>query len=192
MRVIYDTETSGLWHDDLPFDHPSQPHLVQLGAKLFDAKWQRTGAFVVLIKPEGWSIEPEAESHHGISEARCARHGVPIVAALAMLQSLTANARQIIAHHNEFDRKVIKAALHRLGSDGLWWQKKAPAFACTMELSTPVCQLPGEFGFKFPSLEEAHRFFYPELDYSTEHDADSDTDACLRVAQALETMGLLP
>lgn len=192
MRLFYDTETSGLWREDLPYDHPSQPNLVQLGLQLFDAKWQRTGIFVGMIKPDGWSIEPDAERHHGISEARCSRHGVPLVAALTVLQGMCSNARQIIAHHNEFDRRVIRRELARLGSDGLWWQRHAPNFFCTMEASTPVCQLPGQYGFKFPSLEEAHHFFYPEHSYRTAHDAEADTDATVRIAQALERMGLLP
>lgn len=193
MRLFYDTETSGLWRDDVPFDHPSQPNMVQLAAQLFDAKWNRTGSFVFLIKPAGWSIEPEAERHHGISEQRCARHGVPLVVALAALQSLAGNARLVAAHHNEFDRKVVRSELARAGADGLWWERKGPQFFCTMEHSTDVCQLPSPFpGFKFPSLEEAHRHFYPELDYSTQHDAEADTDALVRVFRALEQIGRTP
>lgn len=189
MRLFYDTETSGLWRDDLPYDHPSQPNLVQLGLQFYDAKWKRTGVLVALIKPDGWSIEPDAERHHGISEARCARHGIPLVAALSVLQAYAANSRRIAAHNNEFDRKVIKAAIARAGGEGLWWQRKAPQFFCTMETSTPILQLPGEHGFKFPSLEEAHRFFYPEHEYTTQHDAEADTDALVRVYQALEQGG---
>lgn len=192
MRVVYDTETSGLYRDDLAWDHPSQPSMVQLGVKLFDMKWNRTGHFVALIKPNGWSIEPQAEEHHGISEARCARHGIPLVVALSVLKGFCANARTIIAHNNEFDRRVVRTELARLGGDGLWWQRLAPAFFCTMETSTPVLQLPGEYGFKFPSLEEAHRFFYPEIDFTTRHDADDDTEATVRVFQALEARGLTP
>lgn len=190
MRLFYDTETSGLWRDDLPFDHPSQPNLVQLGLQFFDAKWKRTGLFTAMIRPDGWSIEPDAERHHGISEARASRHGIPLVAALSVLQGFAANARRIAAHNNEFDRKIIKSAIARAGGEGLWWARKAPQFFCTMESSTPVCQLPGEHGFKFPSLEEAHRFFYPEAAYITEHDAEKDTDALVRVYQALERAGL--
>ncbi len=192
MRLFYDTETTGLWRDDLPFDDPSQPRLCQIGLQLYDAAWKRTGIFTALIKPDGWSIEPEAERHLGISEARCARHGVPIVAALTVLQAFSATARQIAAHHNEFDRKVIRRELAALGSDGLWWQRKAPAFVCTMETSTPICQLPGEFGFKYPSLEEAHRFLYPGETYTTAHDAEADVEALVRVFRALDERGAIP
>lgn len=192
MRLFFDTETSGLWRDDLPFDHPSQPSIVQLAVHLYDVKWQRTGHFVSLIKPDGWSIEPEAEAHHGISEARCSRFGIPLPAALLVLKGFASTARRLVGHHVEFDRKVIKSSLQRLGADGLWWQKKGPDFFCTMEASTPVLQLPGDYGFKFPSLEEAHRFFYPEMDYSTQHDADQDSEATMRVFRALDDTGRVP
>lgn len=192
MRLIYDTETSGLRKDGLPIDDPSQPRIAQLGLKLFDTSWKCTGHFTALIRPEGWSMEPDAEAVHGISEARCARHGIPIIAALAVLQGFAGNARIIVAHNNEFDRGLVTSELSRLKSDGLWWKRKAPAFFCTMEASTPVCQLPGEYGFKYPSLEEAHRHFYPAEPYSTKHDADSDIEACARVYRALSEIGIGP
>lgn len=192
MRLFYDTETSGLQKPGLALDDPSQPRIAQLGLRLFDAAWKCTGHFTALIKPDGWSMEPEAEAVHGISEARCARHGISIVAALSILQGFSGNARIIVAHNNEFDRNLVTGELHRLRSDGLWWKKKAPAFFCTMEASTNVCQLPGEFGFKYPSLEEAHRHFYPEMSYTTKHDAESDIEATVRIYKALLEAGIGP
>ena len=193
MRIAFDTETSGLIRGELAPDHPSQPNLVQLGAKLYDAQWRVTGSITLLIQPDGWSMEPEAERHHGISEARCVRHGVPLVAALATFQALAANARQVIGHNVQFDRGIIKLACLRAGGAGLWWDKKAQQFFCTMEASTPVLQLPGQWGqFKYPSLEEAHRHFYPADAFETAHDAEGDLLATVRIFRALEAMGLTP
>lgn len=193
MRLFWDCETSGLAREDLPPEHPSQPNMVQLGAKLFDAQWRCTGSIVLLIKPAGWSIEPEAERHHGISEARCSRHGVPIVAALAAFAGLAANARQLIAHNVEFDRRIVRAEIERANGSGLWWQKKADQFFCTMEGSTPVTQLPGQWGsFKYPSLEEAHRHFFPAEPFETQHDAEEDLNASVRIFRELQALGLTP
>src|SRR4028119_1323425 len=125
MRLVWDSETSGLLRDDLPASDPSQPHLVQLGAQLFDAQWRRAGILTCLIKPDGWSIEPEAEAVHGISEARCHRYGVDLPVALAMFAQLVGKASVLIAHHANFDRKVIDIQLHRLGASGDWWKRKA-------------------------------------------------------------------
>lgn len=193
MRVAFDTETSGLVRPDIASDHASQPDLVQLGVKLYDAQWRVTGKATFLIRPDGWSIEPEAEAHHGISEARCARHGVPLVAALAALQALCSNARQIIGHHVDFDRRIIRRAIERAGGQGIWWEKRAADFVCTMEASTPILQLPGQYGsFKFPSLEEAHRHFFPGEDFVTQHDAESDLDATVRIFRELQALGAVP
>lgn len=192
MRLFYDTETSGLFKEGLPVGDPSQPRIAQLGLKLFDHSWNLTGHFTALIKPDGWSMEAEAESVHGISENRCARHGIPILAALTVLQGFSANSRIIVAHNNEFDRKLVMSELSKLGSDGMWWKRKAPAMACTMELSTPVCKIVGDFGYKWPSLQESYNHFYPDQDYETKHDADSDIDATVMVYKALTAMGIGP
>lgn len=192
MRLVFDTETSGLWKNDLPADHPSQPAMVQLGLLLLDSNWRRVGGFAALIKPDGWSIEPEAERHHGISEGACARYGVPLVVALAALKHFAESAMMIAAHNAEFDRKVIRASLVRAAADPLWWERKAPRFVCTMERMTPVCQIPGEYGsFKYPSLEEAHRFLFPDSDYSTVHDAEADTAACHRILREMIDRGIV-
>lgn len=193
MRLIYDTESTGLDRRDLPADHPSQPSICQIGLQLFTPTWERVGLFSALIKPDGWSMEPEAEKHHGISEARCARYGIPIAVALGVLQSYAAVARQIVAHNNEFDRKLIRGELARLKASGLWWQSRASAFVCTMEILTPVMKLPGPFGdFKFPSLEEAHHFLFPTVDYVTQHSAEADTTALARICRELDSRGLFP
>ena len=192
MFLIFDTETSGLWKDDQPADHPSQPHLLQLGASLYDAKWNRTGAFSALIKPDGWSVEPGATEVHGITEARAIRHGVPLVAALAVFAGLCANARRVIAHNVEFDRKIIFSALARAGGDGNWWRRKAPTLFCTMEASTPILQIPGPYGFVFPKLTAAYRFFYPEDTWESRHDADDDMEHTRRLYVALDRAGAVP
>lgn len=194
MRLVLDTETSDLRKADLPADDPGQPQMCQLGAVLFDAAWRRRAAFVFLIKPDGWSMSPGAEAHHGITEAQCARFGVPALLALAAFQQLAKSAMQVLAHNMEFDRAVIASELRRLETDTHWWARCAPRLFCTMEATTDVCRLPGEFGgFKFPSLEEAIRCLYPErADFTTSHDAEADLMAAADVAKALEQRGLLP
>lgn len=192
MRLVWDLETSGLLKPGLPGADQAQPNIVQLGAILFDMRWRPVAKLVTLIKPEGWAIERDAEATHGISEARCAKFGIPLVAALSAFQGLCANALQLVAHHAEFDRAVMTAALARLGTDALWFRKRSASMACTMELSTVPCGLKGQFGLKYPTLAEAHRRFYPEHAYAASHEAEDDIMATARVAQALEAQGLLP
>lgn len=184
MLLVFDTETSGLWRDDLDVQDPSQPHLVQLGAQLFDLDYRRRGHMNVLIKPEGWEIEQEAASVHGISTATCHRYGVPLVAALSTFQGLVACASRIIAHHALFDRRVVAAAIFRAHGTGVWWQRCGTKMFCTMETATPVLKIQGEFGDKFPSLEEAVAMLAPGTPKPT-HDADTDISATVAVYRAL-------
>lgn len=189
MILFFDCETSGLLRDDVPAEDPSQPHLVQLGLRLCQPDGRTAGVFVALIKPDGWAVESEALAVHGIDEARAIRGGIDVRAALVALQAFTVKATTLVAHHAEFDRKVIAAQLAKLNADGAWWKRCGPRFFCTMERSAGICKLPGEYGWKFPSLEEAHRHFFPSDNYRTKHDADDDVAACAAIYWALQEMG---
>lgn len=192
MRLGLDTETSGLLRDKLPLTDRSQPRICQLAAVLFDMKWRPQGKLVVLIRPDGWAMEPDAQEHHGITEQQCISRGVPVVAALAVLQGLCANATQIFGHNIQFDRQMIDIELSRCGAEAAWWKRKAYQFACTMETGTPVANLPGEFGIKFPSLEELHHILMPDRDYATKHEGEADVMASARCARELEARGVWP
>lgn len=193
MILVLDTETSGLLRPDLPAEDASQPHLLQLGLKLFPpAGGPPAASFSCLIKPDGWSVEPEAFAVHGIDEARAIRGGIDARIALIVLQAFAAKAMTIVAHHVEFDRKIIAAQLAKLGANGDWWKRCGPKFSCTMERATPICKIPGEFGYKFPTLEEAHEHFYPGLEFKAQHDAEADVGACAAIYWALERTRISP
>ncbi len=192
MLLVVDTETSGLLRDDLPADDPSQPHLVQLGAQLFDRQGARRANLTTLIKPEGWSIEPQAEAVHGISAQTCQRYGVSVVFALGVLQGLVACSTRVVAHNMNFDRKVIAAAIHRAGGQGLWWSRAGGRMVCTMEAATPVLKLEGKFGHKFPSLAEAMAGLCPAFPFDERHDAEADVMATRELYQTLLQMGAIP
>lgn len=188
MFLGIDCETSGLVRDGLPAEDPTQPHIVQLGLRLWDQKWEPRASVSVLIRPDGWFIEPEAERVHGISQARAQRYGIRLGAALVMLQDLAGAAQTIFAHNMQYDRLVITAALYRAGASGIWWARRAGDMRCSMEEATPLCQLPGRFGsFKHPSLEEAHAILLPgEKPFVSRHDAILDIEAAGRVLREID------
>lgn len=191
MRLVFDVETTGLFKFKLPIEDASQPRIVQLGASIFDPKWNKVGSFVSLIRPDGWSIEPDAERIHGISEARCSRYGVPIVAALAVFQGWCESSMQLVGHNVDFDFNMIQRELAHLNSDALWLKKKSGATACTMRLGTDVCKLPGPQGYKWPKLEELYRVLFPGDDYVPGHEAEADLLATASCAIELEKRGIL-
>lgn len=47
---------------------------------------------------------------------------------------------------------------------------KINSLPCPMILSTDICQIPGRYGkYKWPSVEEAFAFFFPEEEYTEKH-----------------------
>lgn len=190
--LVFDTETSGLWRDDLPAMDPNQPHLVQLGAQLFDRHWNKRGHLNVLIRPDGWEIEKQAEAVHGISTATCHRYGVALAEALVAFRAVATPAARVVAHNLAFDRKILAVAIHRAGGEGVWWHRMAPKFLCTMEAATDACQLPATFGgFKWPSLEEALAVLLPDRQIAVRHDTDSDVVACAALYRELIERGVV-
>lgn len=186
MILVFDTETSGLLRP-LPATDPSQPHIVQLAAHLYDGQWRRQSAMAVLVRPDGWAIEPEAGQVHGISTMRCERYGVSPVSALAVFRSMVDCAMTIVSYNlHGFDRPVIAAALAHAGSDGAWWQKAAPRMQCAAEMATERLRLPGVYGgYKMPSLVEAFTALCPGQTFDQRHDAEADLLACAAVYRAL-------
>lgn len=193
MLLFCDTETSGLFRDELAPNAPEQPHLVQLGAQLYDGNFRKRGHLSVLIKPDGWEIEAGAEAVHGISTATCHRYGVRLAEALVLFRGLTTSALQIIGHNVQFDRKVIELAIERAGGAGLWWSKLGRNMACTMEASTDLCQLPkpsGRPGYKFPKLEEAYAALIGG-EMAAAHDADADIASTVLIYRKLVERGAI-
>ena len=64
---VFDTETTGLPQFKLPSDHPSQPHLVDIAALLYNEVGELMESFEAIIRPDGWTIPDEAARVHGIT-----------------------------------------------------------------------------------------------------------------------------
>jgi DNA polymerase III epsilon subunit-like protein len=190
LYAFLDTETTGLIENpDLPL--AEQPHLLEIAVKLTTKDGHKVGGFERIIKPEGWSIDPEAEKVHGISADLAAQCGVELWFAMADLKATLTEATCIIGHNiHGFDRKIISYSLERVaragyGGDQFWWAKQARKIVDIQELATPILRLPGQFGeYKFPKLHEAARFF-GMTDYMTTHRAGPDLEAVEHIYWAI-------
>ena len=148
MIVFFDTETTGLPEDNA--------YLVQLGAVLTDNTGAIKKQLDMLIFPAGWTVPPAAQKIHGISTDDCRRFGVPLNRVLTAFEDLCHDAILSVAHNHRFDAAILELESCRLG-------RRTPLpkhFACTMELMTPLCNLPGPRGPKWPRLEEAYFHFF--------------------------------
>lgn len=189
MYLIFDSETSGLWRDKLPATDASQPHLLQIAAELLTDDFERKGLLFGLVKPDGWTIEPQAQDVHHISIMEATRYGVPLPSLIIPFYQMALKADTIVAHNVEFDRHIITSALFRVsGEVPIGWRKKLNQFFCTQEQSAADCALPGPIpGIpKYPTLEEAHARLVPEIAFHSRHDALDDLEATKRVFMALK------
>ena len=64
--LLFDTETTGFVQKDYPPDHPSQPHLVQLGMILADDASNEIQSVELIVRPEGYEIPKQASDVHKI------------------------------------------------------------------------------------------------------------------------------
>ena len=161
LYAYIDVESSGLLRPELPPDDPSQPRIISLSTLLTTADRRVVGSMYRIVKPDGWSIEVEAQQVHGISERLAHEVGVPIWFVLAELEQFVTKATRIIGHNIQgFDRLMIARELQLAGQHGVWWHSRARDFVDTMELSAPLLGLTGRVVGepKFPTLQEAVRF----------------------------------
>lgn len=183
--LIFDTETNGKCDFKLPPSHPSQPRIVQLAAQLIDEDWKIRGELNLIIRPDGWTIPEEVAKIHGITTAIAMRYGVPIELALEAFFKLYAfesheDEPVYVAHNLDFDSLLIASEKYRLGASGDGSQIRRyiqSSGFCTMKAMTPICRLPGSYGFKWPQLQEAHQHCFGS-GFDGAHDAMADVRAC--------------
>lgn len=64
---------------------------------------------------------------------------------------------------------------------------------CPMILSTPICKCPnrnGRSGYKWPNVEEAFKFFFPDIVYTEKHRGLDDAKHEAKIVYALYEMGV--
>lgn len=194
LILAYDTETTGLPLFSQPSEDPGQPHIVQLGAVLFeDTTRQVISSLNVICKPDGWEIPAEVAEVHGITTAKAALVGIPEWCALSVFHEMWSVADSRLAHNEQFDARIMRIAYKRFRDDTYADAFKAGAAECTMRMATPICQLPptakmraaGRNSFKQPNLGEAYKYFTGKT-LEGAHSALVDVKACMSVYFAIK------
>lgn len=174
MKVLFfDTETTGLWDFKGPYYGPKQPHLVQLGIKLVEVFSNQTlETYDAIVKPVLYSDIPiEATNTHKITIEIANDLGKDPGEVLQVFNAMAAEADYVCAHNWQFDQRIMNrfsyAMKHRID-----WVSAL----CTMKIMTPICKLPGKYGYKWPKLEELHKFLFGES-FDNAHNALADVNA---------------
>lgn len=116
-------------------NHPSQPHIVRLAAILYNTTTNKSEENMdVIVRPEGWEIEPGAIAVHGLTNQVAILNGIYENVALEMFLSLWGRCDLRIAHSAAFDNRIIRIALNRYRPNAIpdeVWKDKNLSF-CTM------------------------------------------------------------
>lgn len=149
--LFLDTETSGLPSRKLPADDPSQPHICTIALLLCDhvRELPVRQAVHLMISPAGkWSVEPGAQKVHGMSTELLEEHGLPAAMVMGIVSEMMMKAGLWCAHSADFDLKLIRGELRRLGMPDLFGLRNA---FCTMRAAA------AEFRSGWPKLADAYR-----------------------------------
>ncbi len=176
--LIFDTETNGLPANfRLPeSDTSNWPRIVQVAWVLAEPDGTVFHQFKSLVKPSGFTIPLEAVRVHGITTEMALQHGNDLNWILDEFVKVVNASETVVAHNAEFDRKVIGSEFIRCGRSNPLSSKP---IICTMVNTTGLLKLPGSRGYKWPKLEELHKFLFG-TSFAGAHDALADVNACRR------------
>mmetsp|Transcript_25690 Transcript_25690/g.60220 ORF Transcript_25690/g.60220 Transcript_25690/m.60220 type:complete len:530 (-) Transcript_25690:178-1767(-) len=204
--LVFDTETTGMVQFRDSHRDESQPDLVQLGFLMVDTgDWRirDQGCFLVRLRESSSGIDEGAEKVHGITADDCASFGIRHETAVDLFEDLCGKADVLVGHNIRFDALVMQTAFHRAKGSPSENPFSSKRQICTMMESIDLCRLPPKFSsrrnnstaYKWPSLEEAHRFVTTGGDcrdgesLEGAHDALVDSQACLKIFRYLVEHG---
>ncbi len=190
MYLIFDTETTGLPKNfKAPAaDTDNWPRVIQIAWQLHDEWGDLIEQQNFLIKPEGFNIPFESEQVHGISTELAMKEGHDLEEVLHTFNRALRQAKFIVGHNIEFDRKVTAAEFIRKKIPSDLLDKKA--LDTMTEKTAQLCQLPGgrHGRYKLPRLGELYRHLFGE-DFAEAHNASADVEATARIFLELLRQG---
>jgi DNA polymerase III subunit epsilon len=189
MYLFFDTETTGLpkrWDAPAP-ELDNWPRLVQIAWMCFDNNGREISQNSKIIKPEGFIIPDESSRIHGITTEIAEKKGVLLEKTLKEFMNMINQSKFLIAHNMSFDEKIIEAEFIRKKIPrGLFQPKKI----CTKEIATEFCKIPGNYGYKWPTLSELHIKLF-NTDFHDAHDALIDVSVCAKCFFELKKKGIV-
>jgi len=187
MILFFDTETTGLpknWKAPVT-DLDNWPRLVQLAYLVYDFDGDLIQSCNEIIKPNGFTIPIEASKVHGITTDIANQRGSKIEEVFELFSIHLKRAKVIVAHNMSYDEKIIGSEMIRLGLENTVDSKEK---ICTMESTVDLCKIDGPYGYKWPKLEELHRFLFNH-DFDGAHDALADIQATAKCFWELTQKG---
>lgn len=189
MYLFFDTETTGKITDyKASFKEVEKfPRITQFAWQVYNSEGKLFKSFQSLVKPDGWEVpKDEFFIKNNMSTERCELEGRPIKPMLEQFLIELNACKYLLAHNMNFDLPVTASEMYRLGIQA----QNKPEKICTMQSTTDICKLPGPYGFKWPSLQELHKFLFG-CDFEGAHDASDDVTATAKCFFDLKKRNLL-
>lgn len=183
--LVFDTETTGLpvtW--DAPVtDTYNWPRILELGWELCWENGETIRKSCSLVKPDGWKVPDKTWwIEHGFTQAQNEAEGRPLPELLDEFLVAAEEADVLIAHNLGYDRPIINCEMYRYKRKF----RKTLQKVCTKLESEYICKIPNGYGrYKWPTLDEAYKFFYGES-FEGAHAAGNDVEACKKVYLAIQ------
>lgn len=189
MKLFFDTETTGIPknYKAPASDVSNWPRMVQLAWLLVDNQGVVVASAEHIIRPEGFTIPPDAACIHGITTELALKHGVALNQVLDEFGARIADCSGLIAHNISFDERIVGAEFLRKGRENLLESKNR---YCTMRSGTAHCALPSPYGYKWPTLTELHMHLFREP-FDNAHNALADVQACARCYYELKRLKII-
>lgn len=191
--IFFDSESNGLPREPrLGVSFTSNwPRMIQLAWIVTDENGNVLKRQSHIICPQGFNIiEPIAKLTR-ITTERAQREGVDLYSVLTEFMEDVNDAKLLIAHNLDFDKRVVGCELYRENMDYDSLLNKS--MVCTMQKSTNFCAIPSNSnhpGYKWPKLEELHMKLFGTT-FSGAHDAMSDVEATRKCYFELKKRGIL-
>lgn len=187
--AIIDTEANGLFDFSQPADADCQPRLASLCLILVDENLEVEAVHDILVRPDGWEMNPGASAVNGLTTERLTEEGCPVCDVLDLYEGAIDEGRAVVAFNAQYDTKIMRAELRRAGRDDRF---ESTPNICTMRSLVDICQVPKKSGngFKFPKLAEACAHFGIESDAF--HTAHGDAMACLELLRRMHNLNAIP
>ncbi len=189
MYLFFDTETTGLPknYKAPASDTENWPRMVQIAWMLYNDSGELTDSKMFIVRPEGYTIPKEASDVHGITTERALEEGVDLTFVLNEFRKAMLDSDTLIAHNISFDEKIVGAEFIRKSIERI---PNKLARIDTMTESTDYCQLPGNYGYKWPNLTELHIKLFGNA-FEGAHDALADVKACADCFFELKNLGVI-
>ncbi len=176
IYLFFDVETTGLpkdWRAPVS-DLDNWPRIVEIAWILSDEQGNELEVNSAILRNDNFSIPFEASKIHHITDEIANTKGQDRVKIFKLFAETISKAEVLVAHNIEFDYKVLHSEFMRYNIKSAIYKIDK---ICTKELTTDYCKLPGNYGYKWPKLEELYyKVFGKEL--ISAHSASIDIKAC--------------